>query len=336
MSGPTRSASSRARAVLGVAALLTACAVALGSGVAVGRARAAEEDRPARIARQYVDAIAAGDAVAANRLARIPAARAALLTDEVMRSAERIRVRDVRPETGPRPASDDRAASFSVAYMLAGARHRGSVTVARDDRGWYVRRGLAVAAPGLPRKGTGVRIAGSAIPLAPGDLAYPGRYALTGSKRLFALSGEAALTVADGHAAFGAGFAIRPSSAFAAEVQHAVEARLGQCMALTAFEAVVACGIALDEPLRVDPARAEVAVTEREPARVEVAGDGGASDFILTGGRYSARVRGSGSAGRVIETVAGSIGDLRPRIALDGDRVRVDFDGPLAGGKDTR
>jgi hypothetical protein len=328
-------ASRGARTAVTVVALVAACAVALGSGVAVGSAEATEEERPATVARRYVDAIAAGDANTANRLARVPADRAALLTDAALASAERIVVEHVRPEPRPTPASGGRA-TFAVSYVLGGSRHRGRVEVAKDARGWHVARGLAVTVPALARKDTGVGIAGAAAPLAPGLLAYPARYALTAGKRLFTLSGDAVLTIADGRGTFGHDFTVRPSPAFAAEVQHAVEARLAQCAALTSFEAVVACGIALDEPSRVDPARAEVTVTEREAPRVEVATDDGGGDFLLAGGRFSARVRGPAPEGRVVETVSGYVGDLHPRIAVEGDEVLVDFGGPLADEGDAR
>ncbi|MDN4614328.1 hypothetical protein P5G50_07690 [Leifsonia sp. F6_8S_P_1B] len=335
---PAWSRSRHGRAVALSAVLVLACGGALGSGVAVGRAQVVEADRPALVARQYAQAIAAGDAATANRLARVPADQAGLRTDGVLRHAERIRITSIRAEAAAAGAERRGrvAASFSVSYLLGGTRHRGRVGVAEDGRGWHISRGLAVAVPSLPRSGSGVGVEGAAAPLADGALAYPGRYSLTAGKRLFVSTGEAALTVADGHASFGAGFGIHPSPAFAAEVQHAVEARLAQCAALTSFDAVTSCGIALDEPSRADPARAEVAVTEREAPRVEVAADGGPTDFVLTGGRFTARVRGPGPGGRVVETVAGYVGDLRPRIGLDGDRVRVDFDGPLAEPDNTR
>lgn len=277
------------------------------------------------VAQDYVSAIAKGDASAANKLARVTRGdESALLTDAVLRKAVRITAPSVT-RTVTSGQSDLTLAS--VTYKLAGKSYRATIELDRDDKGWYVARGLTYSLPYVMSNDTGYRLAGSdAVITTSSDLsAYPGVYTMEAPNRFYTIKGTTKVTVAADASSL-KGVQISPSQAYLDEVQKQVDAHYDECAAKTGYYDIEDCGIQLSYPDDISTSKATVKVTIVDYPKVTISDDDSYYDFNIDGGSFTATISGTNYSGAAAtEKLTGEAGYISADIKVDDDKVVVTF-----------
>lgn len=259
-------------------------------------------------AQQYLDAIAKGDAKAANALARVDGSdkNSVLLSNAVLSKATRITAPTVTKIIHGDSAELVKA---NVSYKLDGKSFQGTVDVERDDDGWFVARGLTYALPSIPYDVDTFRIAGVADELDRHDtnrVAYPGVYKLLPPNKFFTLSGDKKLLVSRDYRPLGK-LELVPSDAYLAAVQKALNAQIDACAVKTVFSEIEDCGLDLGFPSNIPAKTSSVAVTVGEYPVVSAAEGSSTYAFSVDDGAMSAVISGpdyGGKAGTEDITVA--------------------------------
>ncbi|MGN6426183.1 MAG: hypothetical protein ACTHMF_05130 [Leifsonia sp.] len=275
------------------------------------------------VAEQYVNAIATGDASAANALARVDSSdeNYGLLADAVLDEAELIsspKLTSVQKS----PSSD--LTQVAVAYKLAGKSYRGTFELEKDEKGWYVSRGLTYQLPYVSSALPGFRVAGAdaLITSKSADVtAYPGVYDIQAPNKYYELAGDPKLTVAPDAYELEQ-LDLTPSAAYVAEVQKQLDAHYAQCATKTDYYEVEDCGIDLSRPSELATSQSTVAVTVEESPKVTVGETGSLYKFEIGGGKFSAVMSGTtylGAAGT--ENLTGQAGYLSADISITADGV---------------
>jgi hypothetical protein len=260
------------------------------------------------LAKEYVQAIADGDAKRANEIALTDMTdeNNIMLTEAVLSKAERIREFSVRGVVGRGDA-----ASAQVRFKLGSRGYQQYIALEKDDHGWYVATALTprVSVPyasGAEFSVPGLK--GSLDPSTFTQVAYPAVYKLDSATEFLTVSEGARLTVASG-AGQPKGVKVTPSRAYLDAVAAVLKARIDECRVNTSRDALRDCGLAADYPEAwVSSDTESLAVTIAEYPAVVQTVDGSLKDFTVEGGVMSAALTGFNYQGTpVSETV-----DVKP------------------------
>ena len=280
----------------------------LGGAAAVVAVDAAGNDRGAvrATAERYLDAVAEGDAEAANRLSGPPRGDERLLDSDALGEATRISRAELR---GFRVDFERGTASGRVEFRLEGERFEDRIELVRDegDR-WTVVSGLRYPVSYSSSFGDVLEVAGLGGDPIPADsefVAYAGAYEVrSGSDYLDPIPG-AVLRVSPDISYPDAAEWYVPSAEYGREAQRRTAEWYAACAEETSVEALADCGIVVDEPLE--------ALTGRVRAEVEMVEEPSLGDGIETGwatledpGAFDVTLRGRGDDGRAVtvETTA--------------------------------
>lgn len=280
------------------------------------------------VAQDYLNDIAKGNASAANKLARVEASEGEnfLLTNAVLGKAQHITAPVVSRTLSSRSSDLTQA---SVTYKLAGKTYRGTIELDKDDKGWYVSRGLTYNVPFVSSSIPGYSVPGAEHSLTSKDsevVAYPGVYSIQAPNKYYELAGSPKLTVAaDSYQV--KDLKLTPSQAYLDEVQKQVDAHYAECAAKTAYYDVEDCGIDLSYPSNMSVSKSTVAVTVDESPKVEISDDSDSYyQFKIGPGKFSAVMTGSDYSGNpASENLTGQAGYISADIKIDDDKVVVTF-----------
>jgi len=276
------------------------------------------------VAEQYLNDIANGDAKAANALSRADASDF-LLTDAVLAKAKRITDPAVTRTLSNRGSDQTQV---SVAYKLGGKTYRDTIELDKDDKGWFVSRGLVYTLPYVSSSIAGFTVAGADQTITSDDSelsAYPGVYTLGAPNRFYDLAGSPTLTVAAGSYA-DLKLDLTPSAEYLSEVQKQVDAHYAECATKTVYYDVEDCGIDLSYPANMPASSSTVAVTVVESPKVAV-GDGSSYyQFKIGEGSFTAVLTGADYRGNpATENLTGRAGYISADISIKDDKVVVTF-----------
>lgn len=279
---------------------LSVAAVVVGTMLVTGAGGGARST-----AQQYLDAIAKGDAVSANRLGRVDTSDAdnALATNAALAKATHITA--VKIGRIQSSARSDRT-YVDVAYKVGGRSFTDGIELNRDDKGWFVSEGLLHEIPNAPYD-TSYRVAGSDRVIEDDEwdlVAYPAVYTVAAPSAYFTVTGDKTVLVSpDG--ARELDIELTPTDKLVREAQKQVDAHFDGCAKQTSYSGLDDCGIDLDYPDHVLSSSATAAVTVVEHPKVTGSKDG----LSLDGGSFTAKISGptySGASGA--EDVTGSLG----------------------------
>jgi len=276
------------------------------------------------VAEEYLHDIAKGDASAANKLSRADSSDF-LLTDAVLAKAKHITDPAVTRTLSSRSSDQTQV---SVAYKLAGKTYRDTIELDKDDKGWYVSRGLVYQLPYVSSSIAGFTVDGAKQTITSDDSeisAYPGVYSLGAPNKYYDLAGSPTLTVAAGSYA-DLKLDLTPSAAYIAEVQKQVDAHYAECATKTAYYDVEDCGIDLSFPSNMPASGSTVAVTVVESPKVEVGDSDSYYQFKIGEGSFTAVLTGSDYRGNpATENLTGRAGYISADISVKDDKVVVTF-----------
>ncbi|GIT78549.1 hypothetical protein LLS1_02180 [Leifsonia sp. LS1] len=276
------------------------------------------------VAEQYLQDIAKGNASAANKLGRADASDF-LLTDAVLAKAERITAPAVTRTLTSRSSDQTQV---SVTYKLAGKTYRDTIELDKDDKGWYVSRGLAYQLPYVSSTIPGFTVEGATQAVTSKDSeisAYPAVYTLGAPNRFYELAGSPKLTIAAGTYA-DLKLDLTPSKEYLAEVQKQVDAHYADCATKTSYYDVEDCGIELSYPSNMSVSGSTVAVTVVESPKVEVDDSDSYYQFKIGDGAFTAVLTGSDYRGNpATENLTGKAGYISADIEVKDDKVVVSF-----------
>jgi hypothetical protein len=305
---------------LAFAAVAIVAIVLISSLLANGGAKAVAQD--------YLNDIAKGKAAAANTLARVDAKDGSnvLLTDTVLADAKRITSPAVTRVVTSR-SSD--LTQVSVSYKLAGKSYRGFIELDKDDKGWFVSRGLTYQLPYVSSTIPGYAVPGSDHAITSDDseaVAYPGVYSIEAPNKFYDIDGSPTLTVAADSYQL-KNLKLTPSKAYLDEVQKQVDAHYAECAAKTGYYDVEDCGIELSYPSNLAVSKSTVAVKVDESPKVEISDDADSYyQFKIGPGKFSGTVTGSDFSGNpATEALTGQAGYISADIKIDDDKVVVTF-----------
>jgi hypothetical protein len=279
------------------------------------------------VAQDYLNDIAKGNATAANKLARVDTDDEAnrLLTDDVLGEAEHI-TNPVVSRTLTSRSSD--LTQASVTYKLAGKSYRGTIELEKDDKGWYVSRGLTYQLPFVSSSIPGYSVPGADSAITSSDseaVAYPGVYTIQAPNKFYDLKGEPTLTVAADSYELKE-LELTPSEAYITEVQKQVDAHYADCAKQTTFYDVEDCGIELSYPANLSTSKSTVAVKVDESPKVSVGGKDSYYEFEIGPGKFSAVMTGTDYSGKPgTENLTGEAGYISADIKIADDKVEVTF-----------
>ncbi|MEO7018233.1 MAG: hypothetical protein ABI067_17115 [Leifsonia sp.] len=276
------------------------------------------------VAEQYLNDLAKGNASAANKLARVKLDdKNFLMTDRVLKGAVHLDSPSVERVIG---SSSSDLSDVAVRYKLNGKSYRGIIELDKDDKGWYVSRGLTLQIPYVSssiRAGYRVEGSDSTITSESSDLiAYPGVYKVTAPNKYYVVKTSAKLTVAADVYDF-KGLALTPSQAYLSEVQKQVDAHYADCAAKTSFYDLDTCGIQLSYPANLPTSTSTVAVKVVQSPKVTISTDS-LYEFQVDGGSFTAAMTGttfSGAPGT--ENLTGKADSFSADIKIDNDKVVV-------------
>lgn len=279
------------------------------------------------VAQEYLDDIAKGKASAANTLARVDADdEDFLLTDKVLGQAKRI-TDPVATRTLTSRSSD--LTQVSVTYKLAGKSYRGTIELDKDDKGWYVSRGLTYRLPYVSSSIPGFSVPGAERAVTSSDseaIAYPGVYTIQAPNRFYTLDGSPSLTVAADTYEL-KDLKLTPSKAYLDEVQKQVDAHYAECATKTSYYDVEDCGIELSYPGNMSVSSSTVAVKVEESPKVDIDDSDSYYQFKIGPGKFSAVITGTDFSGNpATENLTGEAGYISADIKIDDDKVVVTFD----------
>lgn len=278
------------------------------------------------VAQDYLNDIAKGKASAANKLARVEAGdEDFLLTDKVLGQAQRIASPTVTRTLASR-SSD--LTQVSVTYKLAGKSYRGTIELDKDDKGWYVSRGLTYQLPFVSSSIPGFSVPGAEHPVTSEDseaIAYPGVYAIQTPNKFYDLEGSPKLTVAADSYQL-KDLKLTPSKAYLDEVQKQVDAHYAECATKTSYYDVEDCGIELSYPSNLSVSRSTVAVKVDESPAVAIDDSDSYYQFKIGPGKFSAVITGTDFSGNpATENLTGAAGYISADIKIDDGKVVVTF-----------
>ncbi|MEN0084475.1 MAG: hypothetical protein AAGC66_06895 [Leifsonia sp.] len=278
------------------------------------------------VAQEYLNDIAKGNASAANKLARLDAGdEDFLLTDKVLGQAKRITA-----PTATRALSSRNSdlTQVSVTYKLAGKSYRGTIELDKDDKGWYVSRGLTYQLPYVSSTIPGFSVPGAEHSITSADSdtqAYPGVYTIEAPNKFYELDGSPVLTVAADTYQL-KNLKLTPSKAYLDEVQKQVDAHYAECAAKTSYYDVEDCGIELSYPSNIAVSSSTVAVKVDESPKVAIDDADSYYQFKIGPGKFSAVITGKDFSGNpATESLTGAAGYISADIKIDGDKVVVTF-----------
>jgi hypothetical protein len=217
----------------------------------------------------------------------------------------------------------------SVTYKLAGKTYRGTIELDKDDKGWYVSRGLTYQLPFVSSSIPGYSVPGADHSLTSKDsevVAYPGVYSIEAPNKYYELAGSPKLTVAaDSYQV--KDLKLTPSQAYLDEVQKQVDAHYAECATKTSYYDVEDCGIDLSYPSNMAVSKSTVAVKVDESPKVEISDDSDSYyQFKIGPGKFSAVMTGSDFSGNpASENLTGEAGYISADIKIDDDKVVVTF-----------
>jgi hypothetical protein len=278
------------------------------------------------VAQEYLDDIAKGNASAANKLARLDAGdENFLLTDKVLGQAKRITA-PTATRTLTSRSSD--LTQVSVTYKLAGKSYRGTIELDKDDKGWYVSRGLTYQLPYVSSTIPGFSVPGAAHAVTSGDsetIAYPGVYTIQAPNKYYKLDGSPVLTVAADTYEL-KNLKLTPSQTYLDEVQKQVDAHYADCATKTSYYDVEDCGIELSYPSTLSVSSSTVAVKVDESPKVDIDDSDSYYQFKIGPGKFSAVLTGKDFSGNPgTENLTGEAGYISADIKIVDDKVVVTF-----------
>jgi hypothetical protein len=279
------------------------------------------------VAQDYLNDIAKGNATAANKLARIDTDEDAnrLLTDDVLGEAEHITNPVVSRTINSRSSDLTQA---SVTYKLNGKSYRGTIELDKDDKGWYVSRGLTYQLPFVSSSIPGYSVPGAEASITSRDsdlIAYPGVYTVQAPNKYYDIKGEPKLTVAADSYELKS-LELTPSAAYLTEVQKQVDAHYAACAKQTNFYDVEDCGIELSYPANLSTSKSTVAVKVDESPKVTVGDKDSLYEFEIGPGKFSAVMTGTDYSGNPgTENLTGEAGYISADIKIADDKVEVTF-----------
>jgi hypothetical protein len=284
-------------------------------------------------ATDYLSDLAKGNAKAANTLAHLDAGdkNNALLTNAVLGKAKKITSAQVIRTT----ASGSSSLTYVyVGYQLGGKTYRDVMQLDKDDKGWYVRKGLTYNLPYLSStdasSDSGYTLSGGTVAITSDSydlVAYPGIYAAAAPSAFFDLKGSADITVAPDAPTSLKGVSLTPSQKYIDAVQAQVNAHLDKCAALTDYYDIEDCGIALGFPDNVMISGSKVAVKVTAYPKVEVNDSDSYEQFKLNGGSFSATITGATyDGGTATESIEADGSYTSASIEIKDGKVTVTFD----------
>lgn len=278
------------------------------------------------VAQEYLNDIAKGNASAANKLARLDGGdEDFLLTDKVLGQAKRITAPTATRTLSSR-SSD--LTQVSVTYKLAGKSYRGTIELDKDDKGWYVSRGLTYQLPYVSSSIPGYSVPGAEHSITSSDseaIAYPGVYTIQAPNKFYELAGSPVLTVAADTYQL-KDLKLTPSQSYLDEVQKQVDAHYAECAAKTSYYDVEDCGIELSYPSNIAVSSSTVAVKVDESPKVAIDDADSYYQFKIGPGKFSAVITGKDFSGNpATENLTGAAGYISADIKIDDDKVVVTF-----------
>jgi|GEM_PF-1223268 len=278
------------------------------------------------VAQEYLNDIAKGSASAANKLARVDSSDDAfLLTDKVLGQAQRITAPTVTRTLTSRSSDLTQA---TVTYKLAGKSYRGTIELDKDEKGWYVTRGLTYQLPFVSSSIPGFSVPGASRPVTSKDsqaVAYPGVYTMKAPNRFYELAGSPKLTIAADSYQM-KDLKLTPSQAYLDEVQKQVDAHYADCATKTSYYDVEDCGIELSYPNNMSVSKSTVAVKVDETPKVDIDDSDSYYQFKIGPGKFSAVITGSDFSGNpATENLTGAAGYISADIKIADDKVVVTF-----------
>ncbi|MBK0419335.1 hypothetical protein JD276_09840 [Leucobacter sp. CSA1] len=240
------------------------------TAVIVWGAASGERGAASAVAERYVEAIADGDADAANELARVnlDSPENAVLASDALSEAERI----ADAEVGRlRVNGEAGEAEARIDYRLAGRSHTDTIRLVQDGGGWYVDDGLVydLAMYGYATAPAGIEGFDGPVPLEYGSApahgwgsdgsysdegyvggptgmrAYPGVYTVVPPNEFFDLVSDGRLEVSPRAEPRWDEWVI-PNRAYEAEVDRQVEEWFDACADERTVGALAECGILVD------------------------------------------------------------------------------------------
>ncbi|MEJ6489480.1 hypothetical protein PQI23_07085 [Leucobacter sp. USCH14] len=283
------------------------------------------------VAEEYIGAVAAGDAEAAERLfdGRTSPGTESVPDADAFAEASHI----VDAELGRfRVDFDAGRASGDVSYALDGYPYTERIELRRtEDDAWRVTAGLRHDVPLDTTGGGALGLQGADAPLpedAQSITLYSSEYSLVSHNPFFEAADEARFTVtSDGDALYTSDWLV-PGTGYAEEVQRAVASAYEECADLAEVWELQSCGIDAPEPSAEFDSIAPVTVTIEMTDPPMVSGSDAASMWmqIEERGSFAATYSGRDADGRALTEeveVRASAADVEVMPTVDGLDVEI-------------